>query len=121
MARYKKFIIVENWKNKKIEIRLGYPLYHSDLIEKSDEKEGWDCIGGGFWNIDFENKKIVLYGSSSDFGIAPKKKIEESLKSMNPHKWWQFGWVCEKIYEEEHPEVDFDHLENEYKFVLNYD
>ena len=120
MARYKKFIIVENWKTNKVEIRIGYPIYHADLIDKSDEKEGWKCIGGGVWDVNFDVKEIRLYGDSSDFGKAPKKKIEEALKNMDAHKWWQFGWVCERIFEEEHPEVDYDHMENEYKFLIDY-
>ena len=120
MARYKKFIILENWRTGKLDIRLGYPIYHADLIENADNKEGWKCIGGGFWDMNFETKEIYLYGSSSDFGTAPKQKIEESLKSMNGHKWWQLGWVCEQIFGKEHPDVDYDHLDNEFKFVINY-
>ena len=120
MARYKKFIILENWRTNKLDIRFGYPIYHADLIENTDNKEGWKCIGGGFWDMNFETKEIYLYGSSSDFGTAPKQKIEESLKSMNSHKWWQFGWICEQIFGKEYPDVDYDHLDNEFKFVINY-
>ena len=120
MARYKKFIILENWRTGKLNIRFGYPIYHADLIENADNKEGWKCIGGGFWDMNFETKEIYLYGSSSDFGTVPKQKIEESLKSMNPHKWWQFGWICEQIFGKEHPDVDYNHLDNEFKFVINY-
>ena len=39
MARYKKFIILENWRTGKLDIRLGYPIYHADLIENADNKE----------------------------------------------------------------------------------
>ena len=120
MTRYKKFIILENRRNCELDIRLGYPIYHADLIEKTDKREGWNCIGGGFWDINFETKEIYLYGSSSDFGTAPKQKIEESLKSMNGHKWWQLGWICEQIFGKEHPDVDYDHLDDEFKFVINY-
>lgn len=120
MARYKKFIILENRRNCELDIRLGYPIYHADLIENTDKREGWYCIGGGFWDINFETKEICLYGSSSDFGTAPKQKIEESLKSMNGHKWWQFGWICEQIFGLEHPDVDYDHLDKEFKFTINY-
>ena len=90
------------------------------MIENADNKEGWKCIGGGFWDMNFETKEIYLYGSSSDFGTATKQKIEESLKSMNSHKWWQFGWICEQIFGKEYPDVDYDHLDDEFKFVINY-
>ena len=120
MARYKKFIILENRRNCELDIRLGYPIYHADLIENTDKREGWKCIGGGFWDINFETKEIYLYGSSSDFGTAPKQKIEESLKSMNDHKWWQFGWICEQIFGLEHPDIDYDYLDKEFKFIINY-
>lgn len=120
MARYKKFIILENWKTNQVKIRLGYPFYHADLIDSSDIKECWNCIGGGFWNIDFNNKEIRLYGDSTDYGEAPKKKIELAIKNMDSHDWWQFGWVCEKIFGEEYPEVDFENMENEFKFKVDY-
>ena len=104
MARYKKFIILENRRNCELDIRLGYPIYHADLIENMDKREGWNCIGGGFWDI----------------GTPPKQKIEESLKSMNDHKWWQFGWICEQIFGLEHPDVDYDNMDKEFKFTINY-
>ena len=37
MARYKKFIILENRRNCELDIRLGYPIYHADLIENTDK------------------------------------------------------------------------------------
>ena len=120
MTRYKKFIILENKQNCELDIRLGYPIYHADLIENADKREGWHCIGGGFWDINFETKEIYLYGSSSDFGTAPKQKSEVSLKSRNDDKGWQFGWICEQIFGLEHPDVDYEYLYNEFKFVINY-
>lgn len=119
MGRQRKFIIVENWKTNKVELRIGYPIFHRDLIDKIDEKNGWNCIGGGYWNVDFDNKKIHLYGSSDDFGTAPKKKIEESIKNVDDHKWWHISWTIERIFDKEHPEVDYDNMENEFKFVID--
>ena len=65
MARYKKFIILENRRNCELDIRLGYPIYHADLIENTDKREGWHCIGGGFWDINFETKGIYCNGCSN--------------------------------------------------------
>ena len=48
MARYKKFIILENWRTSKLDIRFGYPIYHADLIENTDKREGYNEIYGVF-------------------------------------------------------------------------
>ena len=81
MARYKKFIILENWRTNKLDIRFGYPIYHADLIENSDNKEGWKCIGGRFWDMNFETKEIVLFGKGDKHRISYlNAKAEVSLK-----------------------------------------
>jgi len=99
MARYKKYIILENYKTREVKIRFGYPFFHKDLIESSDKKEGWECIGGGFWDIDFRDKEIILYGDSTDFGMPRKEKIKIAISNINKHDWWQFKWICEHIFE----------------------
>ena len=61
--RLRKFIIVKDWNGKNIEIRIGYPIYHRDLLNKSDHMNHISCYGGGRWDVDFENKDILfIYG-----------------------------------------------------------
>lgn len=119
MGREKKFIVLENCYNNKLNFKIGYPIYHKDLIDKSDEKEGWKCIGGGFWDLNVRNKTIDLFGSSSDFGKVDRDKLKMALNSMDKHKWWHFGWLCERLYEEQFPDIDYDNLDKEFKFTFS--
>ena len=112
--RQRKFIIVKNWSGKNIEIRIGYPFFHRDLLNKSDEKNNIDCYGGGKWDIDFENKTITLYGSSDDFGKPNKKDIEVAIKNFD---WWHFSHLIEIIYNKE---IEDDELST-YKFIIEYE
>ena len=120
MSRERKFIIVNDKFGKNTEIRIGWPIYHRDLLDKSDEKEGKDCYGGGRWNLDYENKTITLYGSSDDFGKPNKKDIEIAIKNMDDHKWWQLEWTMERIFDKEFPDRDYSDLKD-YKFIIDYD
>ena len=58
--RLRKFIIVKDWNGKNIKIRIGYPIYHRDLLNKSDHMNHISCYGGGRWDVDFENKMFVI-------------------------------------------------------------
>lgn len=100
MARYQKFIIVKNWKGDEVNIRLGYPMFHSDLLTKQDGKDNIDCYGGGFWDIDFNNKIIKLFGDSSDFGRPKIEDIKKAIQNMDDHQWWQFAWIVERVFED---------------------
>ena len=124
MARYKKFIIVKNWKGDEVNIRLGYPMFHSDLLDKQDEKDNIDCYGGGFWDIDFNTKTIKLFGSSSDFGRPTKEDIEKGIKNMDNHQWWQFAWVVERVFDDYFEEHEMEPVSDkelkEYKFEIDY-
>ena len=85
--RFKKYIILKNEDTNEVKMRIGYPIYHKDLIEQSDKKNGFKCVGGGQWNLDYENKSIRLFGHSSDFGRAKKEDIEKaSPKQIIPDK-----------------------------------
>lgn len=114
--RQRKFIIVKDWNGKNIEIRIGYPFFHRDLLNKSDEKNNIDCYGGGKWDVDFENKTIILYGASDDFGKPNKKDIEVAIKNLDIIDWWRISHVIEASYEKE---IDEDELST-YKFKIDY-
>ena len=119
MSRQRKFIIVKDWSGKDIQIRIGYPIFHKDLLDKSDEKNNIDCYGGGRWDLDYENKTITLYGSSDDFGKPDKKDIEIAIKNIDDHKWWQLEWTMERVFENEFPDRDYSDLKD-YKFIIDY-
>lgn len=114
--RQRKFIIVKDWNGKNIEIRIGYPIYHRDLLNKSDEKNYIDCYGGGRWDVDFENKTIKLYGVSDDFGKPSKKDIEVAIKNLDMHSWWQVSHAIDASYD---IDIDEDELST-YKFIIEY-
>ena len=117
--RQRKFIILKDWSGKNVKIRIGYPIYHRDLFEKSDEKAGYDVYGGGRWDLDYDNKTITLYGQSDDFGKPDKKDVEKALKNINDHDWFMLEWQCERIFKKELPNADFSDLKN-YKFDIKY-
>jgi len=119
MSRQRKFIIVKDWSGKNIEIRIGYPIYHRDLLNKSDEKNNIDCYGGGYWDLDYENKTITLYGSSDDFGKPNKKDIEAAIKNLNDHAYWQLEWTMERVFDKEFPDRDYSNIKD-YKFIIEY-
>jgi len=114
--RQRKFIIVKDWDGKNIEIRIGYPIYHRDLLNKSDEKNNIDCYGGGRWDVNFENKTIKLYGHSDDFGKPSKKDIEVAIKNLDMHSWWQISHAIEASYDKD---IDENELST-YKFKIDY-
>lgn len=114
--RQRKFIIVKDWNGKNTEIRIGYPIYHRDLLNKSDEKNHIDCYGGGRWDVDFKNKAIKLYGASDDFGKPNKKDIEIAIKNLDNIDWWRISYAIKHSYE---VEIEEDILST-YKFIIDY-
>ena len=121
--RFKKYIILKNDFTNEVKMHIGYPIYHKDLIDKSDIKNGFKCVGGGQWNLKYKNKTIKLFGSSSDFGRAKKEDIEKAIKNLNMHDYWEMEFLCEKILSDELEmfyditEPDFSDLKD-YKFII---
>lgn len=116
MSRQRKYIICKDWSGKNTQIRIGYPFFHRDLIERSDEKNHIKCVGGGKWDIDTSNKTITLYGASDDFGKPKKNDIEQAIKNLDKHAWWQMSWMIKQV-------CGIDIKENElstYRFVIDY-
>lgn len=121
MNKQRKFIIVKDWSGKNIEIRFGYVFFHRDLLTKQDEKDHIDCCGGGMWNLDPETETITLFGRSDDFGMPKKENIEKALKNMDKHDLFMFGWLCDRLYEDEYPDAHFDVEDlKRYKIDLKY-
>ncbi len=68
--RYKKFIISQGM------FIMGQVELHRDLCSDHSETKG-----GGWWHVDNENKKMYLYSSSEQFGVAKKEDVELAIKS----------------------------------------
>lgn len=116
MNRQRKYIICKDWSGKNTQIRIGYPFFHRDLIERSDEKNHIKCVGGGKWDIDTSNKTITLYGASDDFGKPNKNDIEQAIKNLDKHAWWQMSWIIERACE-----INIEENElSTYRFVIDY-
>ena len=114
--RQRKFIIVKDWNGKNTEIRIGYPIYHRDLLNKSDSVDHISCYGGGKWDVDFDNKTIKLYGASDDFGKPNKRDIEVAIKKMDMLSWWRVSHAIEASYD---IEIEEDEL-SKFKFIIEY-
>ena len=120
MDRYQKFIVIKDLYNN-YDIRLGYHRLYSGLIYDSDKKKFKEIKGGGFWEIDFDNKEIHLYYDFTKFDKSQMIYIEEAVKQItkyswsHEHYWWQFKYICKKLYKELYPDITNI---NDYKFVV---
>lgn len=64
--------------------------YHMEICK--DNKE---TIGGGWWHWDKRERKVYLYGESSDFGDVTKEQIIEAWDNSFIHPDWE---GCQIIY-----------------------
>ena len=58
--------------------RLGMVNQHKHLLKPGDQ-----CIGGGYYHLDFVSNRIILDRESYDFG-RPKWHLLEVLKVLQP-------------------------------------
>jgi hypothetical protein len=49
--------------------------YHSEIV-----KDHSTTLGGGLWDIDFENKTVLLYGESLDYGYVKREVLIDMIK-----------------------------------------
>ena len=59
-------------------VALGYVEYHRHLCTTEEIAHGL-VDGGGLWRVDHDNKNILFYGSSDDFGYP--KNLGEALSA----------------------------------------
>lgn len=74
MKKYKYLFLV---KNGNPEFRCDYVEFHMDLLSDK-ELTGCATNGGGEFNLDFDNKEIILYGRSCDYGRP--REIENTIQ-----------------------------------------
>lgn len=90
--RQLKYIIYR--ENGKTYFAGGYVEFHRQLAPKSSRNSySYDnnVIGGGKFKIDDDNKQIIFYGSSDDFGSVDKKLLKKVLED-----YWSD--VCDDIW-----------------------
>ena len=120
--RFQKYIILKNQFTNEVKIRIGYPMFHEDLITKTDKKNGFKCVGGGQWSLNYGNKTISLFGKSCDFGRPKNNDIELAIKNIDIDEWLDFEILCDNILKTEielfyDKEPDFSDI-NQYKFII---
>ena len=86
MNRYLKYIIYQ--QNRNTYFSGGYVEFHRQLKPSSNN---YNVLGGGKFMIDDENKQIVFYGTSDDFGSVDKKLLKKVLEDCRPN-------VCDDIW-----------------------
>lgn len=64
------------------EIKMGMVTLHKDLLESGDQ-----CIGGGYWEVDYGSNRLLLDGESTDFGaplwhLVDEVKVPKGLSGM---------------------------------------
>ena len=92
MKRQLKYIIYQ--EKCKTYFSGGYVEFHRQLAPSSSRNSYLhdNCvIGGGKFKIDDNNKQIIFYGSSDDFGSVDKKLLKKILEDCRPH-------VCDDIW-----------------------
>lgn len=72
-----KFIITNTCK-----LRFGNVNLHKDLLER-----GEDCLGGGMYEFDYTQGRMLLYGKSFDYGrpawqLIDVLEVPESLSGL---------------------------------------
>lgn len=114
--KFQKYIVLEK-SNREFAFRCNYVEFHEDLISQ-DEKRF--VIGGGFFDIDTENKIIKLWGRSCDFGSVPNKDdvfkscFQSILVSIQKYYFFTSG---EKLNMSEFKVVWVDELGEEHEIT----
>lgn len=91
-----KWIFINN------EIRMSHTPYHKFLLNKDENT----CDGGGLVDILIQDKLIVFFGQSEDFGKADIKKVQEVFEN-NKEFYLEQLYFCFDIDDIETYEVKF--------------
>lgn len=103
-----KYIIYR--QNDEIYTHFGYVYFHKQLLpSKPLNYSGYwkepECLGGGMFMFDFENKAITLYGESSDFGKVDPN-ILKSIIITNKKEISNDLWYCCLFAGKDDPKYD---------------
>ena len=101
----------------------GYVLFHSDLIP-SKKVSATHVYGGGYFKIDDDNKKVILYGESVDFGEPSYKQIENAIKLEQTRKnnflseLWMIMYL---YYRSQGCDINEDDIPDYTKYKISFD
>ena len=73
-------------------LRLGMVNQHKDLLKPGDQ-----CIGGGYYSIDFVSNRIILDRSSYDFG-KPKWHLLDTLMVPSVYRGLRIVYISDDGY-----------------------
>lgn len=79
---YPKFIIAGDVRTGRGYLRMGMVINHKDL--RVDYEKIW---GGGWWARNDQDKNIILYGSSGDFGPADFSHWKMADRSLRDYSF----------------------------------
>ena len=85
--KHPKFIITQEGY-----LRLGIVNLHLDLLTDKDQ-----CIGGGYYEVDLVNNKLILSRISYDYG-PPKWDWLETLKVPSEYRGFQIEYESDDIF-----------------------
>jgi len=99
-----KFVIYRKFDKLESGIRFGNVAYHADLLNYDE-----GCLGGGAYVMLEEQKKIVCYGDSFDFG---KPHFDTLTYIPEKYKDWKIVYAFDLRGPEE-DKIDITKLTNE--------
>lgn len=109
MKRQLKYIIYQ--EKGKTYFAGGYVEFHRQLAPSSNRNSylyNNNIIGGGKFKIDDDNKQIIFYGSSDDFGSVDKKLLKKVLEDCRPHVCDDIWYALEHEFRCTHNRDDYD-------------
>ena len=76
-------------------IRLGMVVRHVELMRRSDE-----CIGGGYYEVDYASNRLLLSGISTDFGI-PRWHLVDAIALPKAYRGMSVVYRYDDPHEED--------------------
>ncbi len=76
-------------------LRLGMVNQHKDLLKPGDQ-----CIGGGYYHIDYASNRILLDRSSYDFG-RPKWHLLDVLKVPAAYRGFRIVYMYDDHFHDD--------------------
>lgn len=120
--RYFKYIVYKEDNQNKV--HFGYVEFHKDLLPTKpiNYKGYWkdpDCIGGGMFSLGFDNKTIVLYGDSSDYGKVDFKILNKVIESEKDKIYNDIWYACHFAKQDDKKyDLDDDYEFNDWKIKI---
>ena len=120
--KYFKYIIYK--ENNEINVHFGYVYFHYQLLPtKPSNYHGYwkepECLGGGMFMFDFDNKILTLYGESTDFGKVDQKLLNVIIKTHKDkisNDLWYSCWFARK--NDDKYNIDEDYIFDDWEIKI---